>query len=174
MNINTINLLIGLVVSLLLCFTCKAEDYRLGAGDEIQILVYEERDLSMTVWLDESGVFTYPYIGNIVAAKKTILELKAEIRSGLLAGVLVNPSINVAIIKYRNIYVGGSVNNPGGFPFRPGLSVGQAITLAGGLTEWGSASKVQILREGGSKSEPVSYSQAVRPGDTITVYEGMF
>ena len=122
--------------------------YHLGAGDEIRIQIYDEADLSMTLRLDESGAFNYPYLGTLVAKGKSIDELKEEVTRGLLQDVLVNPSVNVSIVSYRNYYIGGEVRGPGGYPYHPGLTIKQAITLAGGVTEWASSSKFEILRGG--------------------------
>ena len=113
--------------------------YHLGAGDEIRIQIYAEADLSMTLRLDESGAFNYPYLGTLVAKGKSIDELKEEVTRGLLEDVLVNPSVNVSIISYRNFYIGGEVKGPGGYAYHPGLTVKQAITLAGGVTRCGSS-----------------------------------
>ena len=55
-----------------------SEDYRLGAGDEISITVYEEDDLSMTLRIDQSGTFDYPYLGQIVAKGKSTNALKND------------------------------------------------------------------------------------------------
>ena len=149
-------------------------DYRLGAGDEIRIQVYEEDDLSLTLQPDEAGTFNYPYLGTLVAKGKTLSELKQEITDGLLQDILVNPSVNVSIISYRDFYIGGEVKTPGGYPYQPGLTVKQAITLAGGLTEWASSSKFEILREGHSQATPADNRTQVRPGDTVTIHKGLF
>ena len=165
------------------CLTCLfalgnsyaiEQDYRLAAGDEIEILVYEETDLSMHVRLSESGVFTYPYLGSITARGKTVVEVKAEITRGLLQDILVNPSVHVSILAYRNFYIGGEVKQPGAYPFRPGITIKQAITIAGGLTEWASSSKFEILREGLTQPDSASENTLIRPGDTVTVREGLF
>ena len=154
---------------------CASEsNHKLAAGDEIEIQVYEEADLSMRVWLDETGIINYPYLGNILANGHTIQQLKATIQDGLRDGVLVNPSVNVSVVKYRNIYVTGGVKSAGGYPYQPGLSVRQAVALAGGLTEWGSASKIKILRENMSEAELAGYDVIIHPGDTVTVGEGIF
>jgi protein involved in polysaccharide export with SLBB domain len=150
------------------------QDYRLAAGDEIEILVYEESDLSMHVRLSESGFFTYPYLGSITARGKTVIEVKAELTRGLLQDILVDPSVHVSIVAYRNFYIGGEVKRPGGYPFQPGLTIKQAITIAGGLTEWASSSKFEILREGLTQSDSASEATLLRPGDTVTVREGLF
>jgi protein involved in polysaccharide export with SLBB domain len=168
--------ILNLVVVSLISVTLQAAEsnHKLAAGDEIQIQVYEEADLSMHIWLDDTGVFNYPYLGNVVANGLTVRELKSIIHNGLLDGVLVNPSVNISVVKYRNIYVTGGVKSAGGYPYQPGLSVRQAIALAGGLTEFGSASKIKVRREKMDQAEPAGYDIMIGPGDTITVGEGIF
>ena len=148
--------------------------YVLGAGDEISIRVHEEEDLSMSIRLDESGIFDYPYLGTMKASGKTVKRLRDEITSGLLQDILVNPSVNVSIVTYRDFYIDGEVEKPGSYPYQPGLTIKQAITLAGGRTEWASSSKYEILREGRNNSESANNNTNVRPGDTVTVLEGLF
>ncbi len=149
-------------------------DYRLGAGDEIRIQVYDESDLSMTLRLDETGTFDYPYLGTLRALGKTVKQLQQELTAGLLQDILINPSVNVSIVTYRQFYIGGEVKSSGGYPYQPGLTVKQAITLAGGVTEWASSSKFEILREGAQQPEPADNNTLVRPGDTVTILEGLF
>lgn len=149
-------------------------DYRVGSGDQIQIQVYEEPDLSLSLVLDETGTFNYPYLGTLTAKGKTLAQLKREITEGLLQDILVNPSVNVSIVSYRDFYIGGEVTRPGGYPYQPGLTVKQAITLAGGVTEWASSSKFEILREGDAESQPANNQTLVKPGDTVTILEGLF
>ncbi len=149
-------------------------EYRLGPGDEISIRVYEESDLSMTLKLDQSGAFDYPYLGTMEAKGKTVKSLKNEITEGLLQDILISPSVNVSILIYRDFYIDGEVKKPGGYSYQPGLTVKQAITLAGGSTEWASSSKYEILREGRDKAEAANNNTPVRPGDTVTILEGLF
>ena len=155
-------------------FANAAEEYALGAGDEIAISVYREDDLSMTLQLDESGVFNYPYLGKIRAIGQTVSQLEQALTTGLLEDILVNPSVNVSIVTYRNFYIGGEVNSPGGYEYHPGLNIQQAITVAGGPTEWASKSKFQIIREGESQPRNADNTTPVRPGDTVTILEGIF
>ncbi len=154
--------------------TLASSDYRLGPGDEIRVAVYDEDDLSMTVKLTDTGRFTYPYLGVLTAKGKSVQQLENEIKTGLLQDILVNPSVDVSIMSYRNFYIGGEVKRSGGYPYEPGLTVKQAITLAGGVTEWASSSKFEILREGSSRAEPADNNTLVRPGDTVTILEGIF
>ena len=169
-------LVLLLVFTLAIPFNAYAEsnDYRLGAGDEIRIQVYQEADLSMTLRLDESGTFDYPYLGTITARNRSLDQLRETVTEGLLQDVLVNPNVNVSIVKYRDFYIGGEVKRTGGYPYQPGLTVKQAITLAGGVTEWASSSKYEILREGNNVVEPATNNTPIRPGDTVTILEGLF
>jgi protein involved in polysaccharide export with SLBB domain len=152
----------------------ESDDYRLGPGDEVKIDVHEEADLSMTMRIGESGIFRYPYLGNIRATGRSVAELEDILTTGLLQDILVKPSVNVSIVTYRNFYIGGEVKAPGGYPYHPGLTVFQAMTVAGGPAEWASSSKFEILREG--QSTPIAADKAtlVRPGDTVTILEGIF
>ena len=155
-------------------FAIAGTDYLLGAGDQIRIQVYEENDLSMSLRLSESGEFNYPYLGILSANGKTTDQLEVEVTEGLLQDVLVNPSVSISITSYRNFYIGGEVRKSGGYSYHPGLTVKQAITLAGGVTEWASSSKFEILREGHSKPVSASDNTLVKPGDTVTILEGIF
>lgn len=159
------------------CLSLAAQadsNYTLGPGDKIRIQVYLEDDLSMELTLDETGTFDYPYLGAITAKGKTARQLKDELTRGLLQDILVNPSVNVSIESYRQFYIGGEVKQSGGYPYQPGLTVKQAITLAGGVTEWASSSKYEILREGARNPITADSNTIVRPGDTVTVLEGLF
>lgn len=167
---------IALLISLFIPVqaTANTNDYQLGAGDEIRIQVYQEADLSMVLRLDESGTFDYPYIGTVTAKKRSLEQLKQTITEGLLQDVLVNPNVSVSIIKYRDFYIGGEVKSSGSYPYQPGLTIKQAVNLAGGVTEWASSSKYEILREGSDLVESAGNNTAVRPGDTVTILEGLF
>jgi protein involved in polysaccharide export with SLBB domain len=84
--------------------------------------------------------------------------------------------VSVSIINYREFYISGEVNSPGGYPFQPGLTLDRAIALAGGLTERASKRRITIIR-GGDKRETIekaALNTTVKPGDTITIDQGFF
>jgi len=149
-------------------------DYRLGTGDTIQITVHQEPDLSMQIFLNRNGQFSYPYLGIITAIDRTTEQLAEDIENKLRGNYLIEPSVSVSIVEYRNFYIGGEVRNPGGYSFRPGLTINQAIVIAGGETEWASSSRYRIQRENSNESSRVSSETPIRPGDTITVEAGLF
>lgn len=149
-------------------------DYSLGAGDTIQITVHQESDLSMQIFLNKNGQFSYPYLGIISALDKTTDQLAEEIEIGLRGNYLIEPSVSVSIVEYRNFYIGGEVRNPGGYSYRPGLTINQAIVIAGGETEWASSSRYRVQREGSNQTSQANADTPVYPGDTITVEAGLF
>lgn len=149
-------------------------DYRLNTGDTIQISVHQEQDLSMQILLNKTGQFSYPYLGTLSARNKTTDELAAEIENRLRGDYLIQPSVSVSIVEYRNFYIGGEVRNPGSYTYRPGLTIRQAIVVAGGETEWASSSRYSIQRENSSESNRANAETPVYPGDTVTVEAGLF
>jgi polysaccharide export outer membrane protein len=151
--------------------------YSLGSGDLISITVFEEPDLSFEqLLIGDRGVISYPFLGDIRVGKNTTNQLEQQIVDGLIGDYLIDPKVTVSIIEYRNFYINGEVENPGGFPFKPGLSVRKAISLAGGLTDRASRSNIFIVHDDDSQQvqNKVSLNSPVRPGDSITVEQSFF
>lgn len=152
------------------------ESYRLGPGDLILIDVFGEDDLSMEVMLDDTGVISYPFLGELSVNGLTAAEFENVLLSGLKGPYLVDPDITVAIKQYRSVYLTGEVQEPGGFPYQPGLTVEKAIALAGGFTERASRSKIELKRgiDAEAMSMRVRLTDPVRPGDIISVPRSFF
>lgn len=170
-------LLLGLLVCQAALATGSAsESYVLGAGDLIRIQVYGEPDLTFEVRIDEKGTITYPFLGTIQAAGRSVAELRDVITSGLANGYLVDPQVQVVVVEYRPFYVIGAVRQPGAYEFVPGLTVREAVALAGGLTDRASKDEMYLIQEGHPASDrhPVSMQSEIGPGDTLVVEEGIF
>lgn len=151
------------------------DNYVLGQGDEISILVFDEPDLTLDALVGASGFINYSYLGNIQVANKTPLQLEEHIAGLLENGYLVNPAVNVSVKTFRPFFIGGEVRNPGSYPFQPGLTLEKAIALAGGLSERASTRRMYIVKAGASAGQQkIELSDAVGPGDTITIQEGFF
>lgn len=149
--------------------------YRLAVGDVLGIHVFDEADLSFNrMPIGESGYVQFPFVGRVPAAGRTTTEIQDEITNALMPDYLVDPKVAVSIVEYRPFFVAGEVQQPGSFPFQPGLTLRQAISLAGGLTERASPSKISVVPEGGGAARRVGLDYAIRPGDTITVEESFF
>lgn len=151
------------------------DTYIIGAGDRIQISVYGEKELSIDeLYVNNSGKFEYPYLGQIIAIGKTLEELKSEITSGLQGDYLISPKVRVSVIEFRSIYVNGEVKKPGGYQYQPGLTVDKAIALAGGFTDRASRSKISISQSGSGTKKSVGLSTKVLPGDIIVIDQSFF
>ncbi len=102
--------------------------------------------------------------------------LEDYITKGLKGRYLLNPQVTVTIDEYRNFYVNGMVEKPGGYPFSPGLTVRKAVTLAGGFRERANRDKINIIRDDDPKQTPrrVDMNATVLPGDIVTIEESFF
>ncbi len=169
--------------------------YTMGSGDIISITVYEEEDLSMELRLSDTGVFNYPFLGDIKATGLTVKQLEQLIVSSLKPDYLINPDVTVRILEYRKFYIHGEVRSPAAYPFSPGLTLRKAVSLAGGFTARASKSKFFILSDSSSNSqlesdakipatddknknepEPVqaTLNTPIKPGDIIKIEQSFF
>lgn len=154
----------------------EQDEYVLASGDTIEVRVYGEADLSLRLDVPASGAVDYAFVGPIVLAGKTVRAVQDELHNILLGDYLVDPKVSVSVVRYRNIYIYGSVARPGAYAWEPGLTVRKVITLAGGLKERASGSKWFLVPEGGGETDRlrVSEDDPVGPGDTLTIEESFF
>ena len=151
------------------------DDYLLGAGDKIAIRVFGEEDLSLQTQLTDSGTINYPFLGSIKVAGLTLKQLEQLIYDGLKGDYLVSPSVFVGMDEYRPFYIHGEVKKPGAYPYQPGMTVNQAIALAGGLTERASRDRIILAREANkAEAENGNVNSRVNAGDTVTILQRFF
>jgi len=155
----------------------ELSSYKLGSGDMITIRVLGEEDLKRErVRLSDAGTISFPVLGEIRVKGMTVGGLEDYITKGLRGRYLLNPQVTIAIDEYRNFFVNGMVEKPGGYPFSPGLTVRKAISIAGGFKERASREKINIIRDDDPKQTPtkVDLNASVQPGDIITIEESFF
>jgi protein involved in polysaccharide export with SLBB domain len=151
--------------------------YKLGSGDMITVRVLGEDDLKRErVRLSDAGTLSFPVLGEIKVKGMTVGALEQYIAKGLKGRYLLNPQVTVSIEEYRNFFVNGMVEKPGGYPYSPGLTVRKAISLAGGFRERASREKLNIIRDDDATQTPrrVDLNAAILPGDILTVEESFF
>ena len=149
------------------------EIYRLGTGDLIRIEIIGETMSIVEIRLDESGVISYSQLPDPILVKgKTITELKTFLLSKLQPDYYKNPNLQISITEYRPFFIQGQVNNPGAYPYQPGLNIMKAIALAGGLTE--RAGKITITRGENIQISDVDSNAIVKPDDMVTINESFF
>lgn len=180
MKLSKLKFLLVIVVIVLPGYVMAQGDgmseYTLGSGDVIRIQVYGEDDLFVEAQLSDAGTLSYPFLGELQLLGLTVGELQDKIREGLLGDYLVDPKVTVTILEYRQFYINGEVNKPGGFPFQPGLTIRKAVSLAAGFTERASKKNMFVVSDSDASQTPkrVGLNSPVKPGDSITVEQSFF
>jgi polysaccharide export outer membrane protein len=155
----------------------QAADYKLGAGDKVRVVVLADPEFSGEYEVDASGNISVRMVGRISALGMTTAELEAALteryRSG---GYLRNPKLSVELLSARPFFVLGEVAKPGSYPYVAGLTVAQAVAMAGGYTRRASTSRIKIKRFGSAAGSEDSATEdsTVNPGDILRVPERFF
>nr|MBV6630643.1 polysaccharide export protein [Oceanococcus sp. HetDA_MAG_MS8] len=153
----------------------SATNYLISPTDTVRIDVYREPDLSGEYYVDPSGTINFPLLGRVGVAGETVSALENKLRLSLSQGYLVDPDVRASISKFRPIYITGAVAKPGAYPFTPGMTVQQAIVLAGGETRF-AADRYYLQRNNDStdKQLRISNRSVLFPGDVIIIGERVF
>ena len=147
--------------------------YSLASGDQLQIVVFRHPDLSGQFSLDGEGYLALPLVGEFSAGGLTTRQLEDEIEIRLKAdGFLVSPQVGVQLATYRSFYILGEVGTPGSYAYRNGITVINAVALAGGYTARADQSSMTIGR--GDCRFDTRADSSVKPGDIITISERFF
>ena len=151
------------------------QGYKLGPGDRIKLTVYDEPNLTGEFNVDGGGNLGVPLIGQIKAGGLTADQLEKKIADKLSPEFLKDPSVNVEIIGYRPFYIVGEVQKPGSYPYVNGMTVINAVALAGGFTYRAREDDFRIKRRGkNNRALEAHPTTEVLPGDVITVRERYF
>lgn len=111
----------------------QSADYAVRPDDKVKVQIYQFPELSDTYTVNSNGGITIAPIGEIPVAGLSAQEISALISDRLTkSGLSDKPGTTVTVLESRPIYVMGDVQKPGEYPYRPGLTVLQAIGLAGG------------------------------------------
>jgi len=140
------------------------QGYLIGPSDVLEVSVWKDEALTRSCVVRPDGFISFPLIGDVPAAGKTVLELKSEMEVKLnryVPGVVL--LIEVKQINSLIIYVIGKVNNPGRFPLGVDVNVLQALAAAGGLNVFAKGRKIKIFRSGKDETTifPFDYDEVV-------------
>lgn len=154
----------------------EAYEYRLGPNDKVRVTVFGEENLSGEFTVAPSGKISYPLVGEVDAAGKTVGEFQTALQTRLAAGYLTNPRVAAEVMTFRPFYILGEVNKPGEYPFVSGMTVLNAVATAQGFTYRADQRRVFIRRAGESaeRAYALTTTTPVRPGDTVRVGERWF
>lgn len=150
--------------------------YTLGSGDKVRVTVFGHEDLSGEFEVDGSGNVSLPLIRNIKAEGLTVRQLEQTIAERLSPDYLLNPSVSVEVLNYRPFYIYGEVTKPGSYPFVSGMTVVNAVAMAGGFTYRARTGSVRIVRGNDPQRKQITADKdtPVLPGDVIEVPERYF
>lgn len=159
------------------------KNYIIGPEDVLNIDVWKQPNLSRTVPVRPDGKISLPLLGDIQAAGVTPTELGNSVQK-MLQKYVSNPQVTVIVtaINSQRIYVLGEVNRPGAEQLFPNMTPLQALSAAGGFTQFAKRNQVYVLRREGSKEKRYKFNYKaalqgdpsrqpiiLRPGDTIIV-----
>ncbi|MFT8720346.1 polysaccharide biosynthesis/export family protein [Acetobacter sp.] len=154
--------------------------YKLGAGDQIRVLTYNDPQLSNTFVVSDSGTIDFPLLGTVRAVGQTPQGFAAALTNQLSnKGLLHKPSVSVEVAQYRPIFVLGEVSRPGQYNYLPGMTMETAVALAGGYTYRAIKDTASVVRTEGVVEEravkgKIDPQTLLAPGDVVTIYERFF
>jgi polysaccharide biosynthesis/export protein len=158
-------------------------EYVIGPQDVVSIDVWKEPEISKTIPVRPDGKISLPLLNDVQASGLTALQLGRNIRDGLTK-YLTSPEVTVTVtqINSRRVFLTGEVARPGAFPLLPNMTVLQALSSAGGFTQFAKLKNIYVLRneDGKQVKHPFNYKEVVKgknqeenillqPGDVIVV-----
>jgi polysaccharide export outer membrane protein len=149
--------------------TAIEDAYRIQPGDVLEISVWKEETMLRTVLVRPDGGLSYPLVGELQAAGKSISELQALVTERLTK-YIPDPVVTVSTqqLSGNKIYVVGRVNRPGEFTANRYMDVVQALSLAGGMTPYAANNKIKVLRreDGKLTAIPFKYGE-IEKGENL-------
>jgi len=153
-----------------------AKSYRLGPGDKLNIITFDETQLTGVFSVNSNGAVSLPWVGDVPALGRTETQVRDDIVARLKDGFILNPQVSVQVLTLRPFYILGEVNKPGEYPYVSGLTVMAAVATAQGFTYRANQHKVYI-KHAGQPAEvkvPLTAATEVQVGDTVRIVERYF
>jgi polysaccharide export outer membrane protein len=165
-------------------------DYKIGPGDKLQVYVWQNPELSVTVPVRQDGKVSTPLVEDMIAAGKTASELARDIEN-VIGEYVRTPKVNVFVMEaesaFSQVKITGQVKNPQALAFREGMTVLDALLAVGGLTDFAAGNRAKVVRteDGKSQEIPVRLGRllndgdmrqnlALKPGDVLLIPQSRF
>jgi polysaccharide export outer membrane protein len=152
--------------------------YQLGSGDRLSVVFFGKHvgDLSGEYEIDGAGLIPMPLVGSIRIQGMTVAEAEAAIKAAYKPDYVKEPRISIQVLNYRPFYIMGQVTSPGSYPYVNGISVLEAVVIAGGFTKRAKESKMQIIRgtDASRTKQEATPDTIILPGDVIEVPQRYF
>jgi polysaccharide export outer membrane protein len=165
-------------------------DYLIGPGDSVQVFVWRNPDLTVTVPVRPDGKISTPLVENMVAVGKTPSQLARDIEAALSVYVK-SPEVNVIVTVPASVFsqvkIIGQVLHPQALPYREGMTVLDAVLAVGGLGQFAAGNRAHLVRTVNGKSQEIKIkleglvndgdmkqNLRLQPGDVLVVPETRF
>jgi len=171
--------------------TDERPDYIIGPGDVLQVYVWDNPDLSVTIPVRPDGRITIPLVEDIRAVGKTPTDLARAIEV-ILAEYVRTPQVNIIVTNFRGTYqkrirVVGQAATPQSLSYQSGMTLLDVVIEVGGLTELASGNRAKVIRWEGSVQNEIrvrlkdlisdgdmSENIEMQPGDVLIIPESIF
>jgi polysaccharide export outer membrane protein len=166
-------------------------EYRIGPGDSLNIFVFNQPELTVTVPVRPDGLVSTPLVENMEAAGKTPSELGRDMEK-VLAEYVRSPKVNVIVQNFVGTYgdqirVVGQAAHPQSLPYRNGMTVLDVMIAVGGLAEYAAGNRARLVRHKDDKqvemrirlqdllnNGDIKANIPVQPGDVIIIPQSRF
>ena len=165
--------------------------YLIGPGDNVNIIVWRNPELSTTVPVRPDGKLTTPLVEDLQASGKTPTQLAREIEKSL-AKFIQSPVVTVIVTGFVGPYseqvrVIGEAAKPQALPYRENMTLLDVMIAVGGITDFADGNKASVMRTIGGKSHQfgvrlidlvkggdLSANLVMRPGDILVIPQSFF
>ena len=165
--------------------------YLVGPGDTVNIVVWRNPDLSMSIPVRPDGKISTPLVEDLQASGKTATQLARDIEK-VLAKYIQSPVVTVIVTAFvgpysQQVRVIGEAAKPQALAYRENMTLLDVMIAVGGITDFADGNKASILRTGGGKSQrfgvrlidlvrggDLSADVSMRPGDVVIIPQSFF
>ncbi len=166
-------------------------EYRIGPGDTLQVFVWNQPELTVTVPVRPDGMISTPLIAGVPAEGKTATELAKDLEKALSEFVR-NPTVSVMVTGFVGAYadqirVVGQASTPQSLPYRANMTLLDVMIAVGGLAEFAAGNRAVLVRNvDGNQTRTkvrlrdlldkgdISANVNMRPGDVLIIPESRF
>jgi polysaccharide export outer membrane protein len=166
-------------------------DYLIGPGDNVNIMVWRNPEVSMAVPVRPDGKITTPLVEDLQAAGKTSTDLARDIEKALTKYIQ-QPVVTVIVTNFvgnfnEQIRVIGQATKPQALPYRRDMSLMDVLIAVGGVTEFAAGNRASVIRIVDGKQQKyavrlddlikdgdISANMPMRPGDVLVIPESFF
>jgi polysaccharide export outer membrane protein len=171
--------------------TVEPSEYRIGPGDTLQVFVWNQPELTVTVPVRPDGMISTPLISGVPAEGKTATQLARDLEIALSEFVR-NPTVSVMVTGFVGAYadqirVVGQAAKPQSLPYRANMSLLDVMIAVGGLAEFAAGNRAVLVRTVDGKQTrttvrlrdlldkgDISANVNMRPGDVLIIPESRF